>query len=722
VNALATQKLPKRIMGLNELSFNLWWSWHPEARGLFKMLDRPLWKATCHNPVQLLNQISPHRLVAAAEDSDFLFKYDSVIKEFRNSCSGVKSNNLVRYPQFEQKTIAYFSMEFAIHSSLPLYAGGLGVLAGDYCKEASDLSLPMIGLGFMYPQGYFRQHIIEDGWQEEIYQQINFVDSPITPVLNAQRQPVKVRIDLESRAVYVGVWQVNVGGVTLYLLDINLEENSPGDRELSARLYGGNSEMRLQQEILLGIGGVRVLRELQINPSVWHANEGHSAFMMLERCRELVKKGSDFHHAMQIVRNTTVFTTHTPVPAGNDVFSQSLMEKYFYRYWDSLGLNRHTFLTLGTQNPNDDGFNMSVLGLRAANYRNGVSKLHGVVCRRMWHHLWPEMEEKEVPIISITNGIHVPSWISPQMARLYDKHLGREWLSNHDDPSLWNNVEVIPDEEIWMARRWLKNKLINTLQDKARERWSRGGGSPAKALTMGALLDSEVLTIGFCRRFTDYKRPWLILRDINRLKRLLQKELRPVQIIFSGKAHPNDHHGKCLIQQVYNIARDPEIGGRVVFVEDYDLHLARYLVQGVDLWLNTPRLYQEASGTSGMKAALNGSVHFSILDGWWYEGYNGNNGWAILDGQTPGPSDQDQSDSDELYGLLENIIVPLYYERDLNGIPHGWIRVVKEAIRSCAPEFSARRMIKEYIEQMYLPAVRMSEETAQSEITHPSLV
>jgi glycogen phosphorylase len=635
------------------------------------------------------------------------------MKEFRGCCPEPQDREQVKYPLLERKTIAYFSMEFAIHSSLPLYAGGLGVLAGDYCKEASDLGLPLIGLGFMYPQGYFQQRISEDGWQEEIYRQIDFADSPIAPVLNTRKQPIKVRVDLDSRAVYVTVWQVNVGRVKLYLLDTHLEENCPNDRELSARLYGGNSEMRLQQEIVLGIGGVRVLRELQINPSIWHANEGHSAFMMLERCRELSEKGLDYDQAIQKVQNTTVFTTHTPVPAGNDVFSRSLIEKYFYRYWDSLGLNRDAFLNLGSQNPEDSGFNMTVLGMRTANYRNGVSKLHGVVCRRMWHNLWPDLEEKEVPISSITNGIHVPAWIAPQMAALYSKHLGSEWLSTHDNPSLWEHIDTIPNKEVWQARRWLKSKLINTLQDRARERWSRGGGSPAKTLAMGALLDSEALTIGFCRRFTDYKRPWLILSDMNRLKHILKNELRPVQIVFSGKAHPNDQHGKYLIQQVYNISRDPEFAGRVVFVEDYDLHLARYLVHGVDLWLNTPRMYQEASGTSGMKAALNGVLHFSILDGWWYEGFNGNNGWTISDGQGVGLQDQDKYDAETLYGLLENVIIPLYYERDLSGIPHGWVRVVKESIRSCAPEFSARRMLKEYIDQMYLPVARMIKEVGK---------
>ena len=705
---LTARILPRRIQGLNQLALNLWWSWHPEARNLFKALDRSLWKATIHNPVQQLQQIEPYHLVAASEDIEFLKKYDAVMTDFASA--GSKSWYQTQYPDFHQKTTAYFSMEFAFHNSLPIYAGGLGVLAGDYCKEASDLGIPLVGIGFMYPQGYFHQRISEDGWQEEVYRQINFNEAPITPVLNAQNQPLKVQVELDSRSVYLTVWQVKIGQTRLYLLDTHLEENSPADRDLSARLYNGDREMRLQQEMVLGIGGVRVLRELQIEPSVWHANEGHTSFMMLERCRELVEKGRSFTEASQLIQSSTIFTTHTPVPAGNDVFAHSLMEKYFHRYWDDLGLNREAFLELGTQPSEKAAFNMTVLGFNMANQRNGVSQLHGAVCRNMWQGLWPDMREKDIPIDSITNGIHIPSWIAPQMSRLFEKYLDSQWLARQDELSLWERVETIPDEEIWEARQRLKGKLIDALQDRARQRWSQDHRSPDQVLAMGALLNPHVLTIGFCRRFTDYKRAWLILQDIDRLKRLIQNKLHPIQIVFAGKAHPNDQQGKCLIQQVYNIARNPEFEGRIVFMEDYDLHMARYLVHGVDLWMNTPRTLQEASGTSGMKASLNGVPQLSVLDGWWYEAYNGSNGWAIhKDNNNGNCADQDKSDAQELYNLLENNIIPLYYDHDRNGIPHGWIQVIKEAIRSCAPSFSARRMLKDYIEQMYLPALQNSD-------------
>jgi starch phosphorylase len=705
MNGLSAQKLPKRIIGLDELSRNLWWSWHHEARELFKILDRPLWKATSHNPVQLLQMVKPYRLVAVAEDPIFVKKYDAVMSHFQADMAEVKTWFPTQYPRLAEHTIAYFSMEFALHNSIPIYAGGLGVLAGDYCKEASDLGLPLVGIGFMYPQGYFQQRISDEGWQEEIYRQLNFDETPVVPVLDDRKQRVKIEVELNSRKVYVAVWQVNIGRVKLYLLDSDVEENSLADRQLTARLYGGDRELRLQQEIILGVGGVRMLRALGVVPAVWHANEGHAAFMMLERCREMVEQGLDFRQAAERVRAASVFTTHTPVPAGNDAFTHDLMAKYWHNYWDKLGLNRDGFLKIGTLGQE---FNMTVLGLRMAQYRNGVSKLHGAVCRRMWCSLWPETSEQEVPISSVTNGIHVPTWVAPQMARLYEKYLGADWLDRHDDAALWERIEDIPDEELWITHLWLKSKLVSLAQSRARKRWSENCGAPATALAMGALLESGVFTIGFSRRFTDYKRAALILSDINRLKKMFQDELRPVQIVFAGKSHPNDSNGKHLIQEVYNVARNPEFHGRIAFIEDYDMHLAHYLVPGVDVWLNTPRLLQEASGTSGMKAVVNGVPHLSVLDGWWYEGYNGANGWAI-NNETADPDEQDRADASDLYHLLEEKVIPLYYDRDLNGVPHGWLRVVKQAIRSCAPLFSSRHMAKEYAESMYIPAAQASE-------------
>jgi len=705
MNNLSVSKLPRRIEGLNELAYNLWWSWDIEARQLFKALDNAMWRATGHNPVKLLQQIEPHRLVAAAQDPIFLKKYDFVMSYFKNAMSGADTWFNTQYPHLGQQTIAYFSLEFAIHNSLPLYAGGLGVLTGDYCKESSDLGLPLVGVGFMYPQGYFHQHISADGWQEEVYERLNFSEAPISPVLTAEGKPIIVEVPLNTRLVQVTVWQVNVGRVKLYLLDTNVEGNSQPDRELSARLYAGDQDTRLQKQIIIGIGGVRVLRALGIEPTIWHANEGYTAFMTLERIRELVAKGIKFTEAVNTVRATTVTTIHTLVPGVNDTFPRELIEKYFHSYWESLKIDMEELLKLGAQESDNSSLNTTILGLRMSDYRNGVSQLHGGTCRRTWHCLWPDKEEKDVPIDSVTNGVHVPTWVAPQAANLYEAHIDNDWLKKHDDPAMWEKVIGIPDEKIWAMRRWLKNKLISAIKERARRRWIGDHVTPEQALVMGGLLDPEALTIAFCRRFTSYKRATLIFHNFDRLKRILQNELQPIQIIFAGKAHPSDEGGKQLIQKIYNAAKDHDFGGQIVFVEDYDMHMARYLVHGADVWLNTPQLFHEASGTSGQKAALNGVLHLSMLDGWWCEGYNGKNGWAIQsDAETSNSAEHDNADAEELYRLLEEKIVPLYYDRDISGIPHGWIQIVKEAIRSNTPLFSARRMAKEYTEQMYIPA------------------
>ncbi|MBN2462733.1 MAG: alpha-glucan family phosphorylase [Dehalococcoidia bacterium] len=705
MNNLSVSKLPRRIEGLNELAYNLWWSWNIEARQLFKALDNAMWRATGHNPVKLLQQIEPHRLVAAAQDPVFLKKYDCVMSDFKDAMSGADTWFNTQYPHLGQQTIAYFSLEFAIHNSLPLYAGGLGVLTGDYCKESSDLGLPLVGMGFMYPQGYFHQHISADGWQEEVYERLNFSEAPISPVLTAEGKPIIVEVPLDTRPVQVTVWQVNVGRVKLYLLDTNVEGNSQPDRELSARLYAGDQETRLQKQIIIGIGGVRVLRALGIKPTIWHANEGYTAFMTLERVRELVAKGIKFTEAVNTVRATTVTTIHTLVPGVNDTFPRELIKKYFHSYRESLKLDMEELLKLGAQESDNSSFNTTALGLRMSDYRNGVSQLHGGTCRRTWHCLWPDKEENDMPIGSVTNGVHVPTWVAPQAASLYEAHIDNDWLKKHDDPAMWEKVIDIPDEKIWAMRRWLKNKLISAIKERARRRWIEDHVTPEQALVMGGLLDPEALTIAFCRRFTGYKRATLIFHNFDRLKRILQNELQPIQIIFAGKAHPNDEGGKQLIKKIYNAAKDHEFGGQIVFVEDYDMHMARYLVHGADVWLNTPQLFHEASGTSGQKAALNGVLHLSMLDGWWCEGYNGKNGWAIQsDAETSNSTEHDNADAEELYRLLEEKIVPLYYDRDISGIPHGWIQIVKEAIRSNTPLFSARRMAKEYTEQMYIPA------------------
>jgi len=699
--------LPKRIERLDELAHNLWWSWHQQARDLFRAVDYPMWRITGHNPVKQLRDLNPDKLKAAATDPAFLSLYDSVMADFDTYMSAQDTWFNTNHPNLLPGPVAYFSMEFAIHNSVPIYAGGLGILAGDICKEASDLGLPLVGVGFMYPQGYFHQHISPEGWQEEIYSQLDFSEAPITPVPFPGGRGSTVRVQLEDRSVYLGAWQVQVGRTTIYLLDTNVEENTPQDRQLSARLYIADRELRIQQEMVLGIGGVRVLRALGIKPALWHANEGHTSFMMLERIREEVEQGATFDEAVPRVRATTTFTTHTPVPAGHDVFSTDLVERSFHNYWDSLGIGKDEFLRLGRQDGNGGGqaFNMTALALTMAGRCNAVSQLHGTVTRRMWHVLWPESKEDEVPIIQVTNGIHVPTWVAPEMCRLYNKYLGRDWLQKHDDPKLWERVVDIPDEEIWEVRELLKRKLKGAMLDWAQQRWTEAEVMPQQVLAMGSLLNPELLTVGFVRRFAEYKRPALIFRDVERLKRLVKERWRPIQIVFAGKSHPADFPSKCLLQQVYCMATDRDFQGRIAFVEDYDIHMARYLVQGVDVWLNVPRRLNEACGTSGMKASLNGVPQLSVLDGWWYEAYDGENGWAIGDGPgTYSPDEEDRVDAESLYRLLEEKIVPLYYERDRSGVPHGWVRVIKETIRTIVPRFSARRMLKEYTDKEYVPA------------------
>jgi starch phosphorylase len=701
------EMLPERISRLGELANNLWWSWHPEARAVFRSLDYPLWRISGHNPVRQLSESSPDKLQAAAKDPAFVKLYDSVMSAFDVDMAGGDTWFAANHPNLLPGPVAYFSMEFAIHNSLPIYAGGLGILAGDVCKEASDLGIPLVGVGFMYPQGYFHQHISSEGWQEEIYQQLDFKQAPVSLILSTQRRRPLAQIQLANRALYIGVWQVQVGLVSIYLLSTDVEENAPQDRQLSDRLYIADQEQRIQQEILLGIGGVRVLRTLGIKPSVWHANEGHTAFMMLERIREEVEQGASFLQAAQRVQASTIFTTHTPVPAGHDVFPVELVERYLHGYWESMGLSREQFLRLGQGGSEEGTFNMTVLGLKMAEHRNAVSQLHGRVTRKMWHVLWPETKEDEVPISHITNGVHVPTWVAPEMGQLYDKYLSMDAVNRQDDAKLWQHVSKIPDAELWQARQVLKRKLIGAMVERARDCSTDRECSTQQVLAMGALLSPEVLTIGFVRRFTEYKRPALIFCDIERLKRIVLNQWKPVQIIFAGKSHPADLPSKNLLQQVYTLGTDRDFQGRIAFVEDYDMHIAHYLVHGVDLWLNTPRRPREACGSSGIKASLNGVLHFSVRDGWWYEGYNGANGWAIGDGAEPlSPEEQDRADAESLYHLLENEVVPLYYQRDRDGISHGWIRLVKEAISSVMPVFCARRMLKEYTERMYIPAAQ----------------
>lgn len=705
VNPAAFPQVPERIAGLGEIASNLWWSWHPEARMLFKNLDRQAWKESTHNPVKMLRDLPRETLQRFAGDADYLREYDRVLDHFRRKLAEEDCwcDEKIHVPL--DYTVAYFSAEYGLHHSLPFYAGGLGFLAGDHIKEASDIKIPLVAVGFMYPEGYVLQHIRDDGWQESIDQPLFRDAASIKRVLDDKGNQLVVKVPFIEPPIYVAVWKIDVGRIPLYLMDTDIGQNDPWNRGISARLYIGDRELRLRQEIVLGIGGDEVLDTLGIQRSILHLNEGHPAFALLERIREKVTDEKlPFEEAARQVRSTSIFTTHTPVPAGHDVFSFALMEKYFHAYWPSLGLSHDAFLQMGV-NPAQPqaGFNMTVMALKLATFRNGVSRRHGEVTRKMWQCLWPDRSPEKVPIDSITNGIHVPTWIEPKMQLLFNRYLGEDWLERHDDPAVWEKIDAIPDEELWKTHYWLKIKLIDAVRERVRQRWEKDRVSPSKVLAGGTLLDPSVLTLGFARRFAAYKRADLIFRDLERLKRLLHDRWRPVQIIFAGKAHPADDEGKQILQRVFRDAGNQEMGGRIAFVEDYGEQYAQYLVHGVDVWLNNPLPPLEASGTSGMKAALNGVPQLSILDGWWVEGYNGKNGWAIDGREVAG--NRDDADASSIYQLLEEQIIPLYYTVSEDGIPHGWVRVMKETIRSNAPLFSTRRMVKEYLDRFYAPAL-----------------
>lgn len=700
----AFPNLPKTLLGLSELSGNLWWSWHPEARMLFKMLDRQAWKDSGHNPVKMLKDIPREIVQGSAADAGYLQQYDDVLARFRKERE--EKSCLLTEASCDQNTyaVAYFCAEYGLHHSIPFYAGGLGFLASDFIKECSDLKVPLVAVGFMYSEGYFRQRIREDGWQEGIDEMLDLDSASITRVMGNDGKQVVVKVPLVDPPIYVAVWQITVGHVPLYLMDTAIEINSPWNRGISAHLYTGDIEQRLRQEVVLGLGGQEVLRTLGIKYFLLHLNEGHPAFALLERIREKVDQGVSYEEAIQQVQTTSVFTTHTPVPAGHDVFPFHLMEKYFSSYWPALTLDHDSFLQLGIH-PEEPhaGFNMTAFAMKMSNYRNAVSNRHGVVARRMWQSLWPELTEKSIPIDHVTNGVHVPTWIEPKLALLFNKYLGSRWLAEHDNPALWNLVDTIPDEELWKTHYWLKIKLIDAIRERTRQRWVNDRTSPTLVVTGGTLLDPSLLTIGFARRFATYKRADLVFYDSDRLKKLLNDRWRPIQFIFAGKAHPADDPGKRILQRIFKIACDQQMGGRIAFVEDYGEQFAQYMVHGVDVWLNNPLPPLEASGTSGMKAAINGVLNLSITDGWWAEGFNGKNGWAF--GQEETQDRSDQADAAELYEILEQEIIPLYYTMLTEGIPYGWVKMMKESIKSVGSRFSARRMVREYMEKFYMPSL-----------------
>lgn len=673
---------------------------------LFKMLDRAVWKISIHNPVKTLHEVDRKILNEIVRDQEFLMHYDAVMARYKSDMttnSGWFSHNI---SDPDMSSIAYFSAEYGLHHSLPFYAGGLGFLAGDFIKECSDLKVPLVAVGFMYPGGYLKQRIRPDGWQENESEILDRENAPICRIFDSKGNRLVVKVPFIDPPVYVEVWKAQVGKVSLYLMDTDTDVNDPWNRNISDHLYIGGQEHRLRQEIILGIGGAQVLNTLGIKHSVLHLNEGHPAFAILERIRERVEDGMKYQDALDQVKATTVFTTHTPVPAGHDVFPFPLMEKYFSTYLPVLGLDRDAFFNLGI-NPEapNAGFNMTAFALRMSAYHNGVSKKHGEVAKRMWKSLWPDIPEEKKAIDYITNGIHIPTWIEPKMQLLFDKYLGGNWLADHDDRDIWKLIYDIPGEELWNIHSWLKMKLITNIRERARRRWHDDVADTQIVIASGVLLDPNVLTLGFARRFATYKRATLILQNVKRLKNMLNDPWKPVQIIFAGKAHPDDNPGKQLLQQIFNVAKDPSFGGRIVFVEDYDEQLAQYLVHGVDVWLNNPLPPLEASGTSGMKASLNGVPQLSVLDGWWSEGFNGKNGWGFGDGVDNGEN-RDAADSDALYTLLENEIIPTYYRVDDDGVPREWVKVMKEAIESNAALFSARRMVKEYAMKFYQNALK----------------
>jgi starch phosphorylase len=702
-------RLPARLQALHKLAYNLWWCWSHDAVALFRRIDPDRFEQLDHSPVKLLGVTDQKRLEELLQDDAFLAEMDRVEEVF---------DAYLSVPTWYQEThaahggppilIAYFSAEFGIHESVPVYSGGLGVLSGDHLKSASDLGLPLVGVGLMYREGYFRQYLNVDGWQQERYPENDFFTLPLLSEAGPDGGPLLVGIPFPGRTVHARVWRMQVGRVPLYLLDTNISQNSAEDRAITSRLYGGDNDMRIRQEMVLGIGGVRALAALGKTPTVCHMNEGHSAFCGLERIRVLMEQHHlDFASAREAVAAGTVFTTHTPVPAGNDVFPPQLIEHYFAGYLAQLKIDRQEFLALGRQNPRDpqEQFGMTVLAIRLANVTNGVSALHGSVSRRMWRGLWPELPVSEVPITSITNGIHTLSWVSPDLIQLYDRYLGAQWASRLSDSNVWKRVENIPDAELWRTHERRRERLVAFARARLRQQLKQRNAPPAEVAQAEEVLDPEALTIGFARRFATYKRGTLIFRNLDRLSALINHKDRPVQLLFAGKAHPRDHGGKELIAEILHIARRPEMRRRVVFLEDYDMNVTRYLVQGVDVWLNNPRRPLEASGTSGMKVCVNGGLNLSILDGWWCEGYKGDNGFAIGAGEEyTDLTYQDDVESRAIYDLLEQEIVPLFYQRGSDGIPRGWLRLMKRSITTLAPVYNTARMVMEYMTLGYGPS------------------
>jgi len=716
--------IPSELLPLKELAYNYWWCWNSDAIDLFRRLDPQIWDKVRHNPVAMLGRLSQERLHYLAKRPEFVNEASSVLQKFRSYMESRGWYSSLEVPPASY--IAYFCAEFGIHESFKTYSGGLGVLAGDHLKSASDLGLPLVGVGLLYQEGYFRQYLTENGWQNEQYQEVDFFSLPLTPVTDGSGSPLLISVDLPLGTCYAQIWKLNVGRIPLYLLDTNVPQNSEQAlRDVTDRLYGGSVENRIMQEIMLGIGGIRALRALGIDPSVCHVNEGHAAFFMLERTRQFMSQFKiTFREAWTMTQSSSVFTTHTPVPAGNEVFQHATLEPFFKSYVEGMGLSWAAFLALGSKGEatTADGFSMTVLGLRGSSFRNGVSALHGEVAREMWRDVWSEFSLEEVPIEGIVNGVHTSTWVAPELAELFDRYLGTYWRTEPWNESAWTEVDSIPNIELWRVHQRRRDRLVLGARQHILDK-HHASLTQEQLSTISECLDPDTLTIGFARRFASYKRADLLMRDMARLSRIVLDADRPVQIVLAGKAHPKDTQGKELIQNVHQLIKDHHLQKRMVFLEDYDMDTARAMVRGCDVWLNTPRRPHEASGTSGMKAAINGVLHCSILDGWWAEGYDGKNGWAIGRGEVFDPEEQDQADSITLYDVLEHAIVPLFYDVGAGRVPDGWVDMMKHSIKTNAWRFAAQRMVRDYALKAYVPAMaRYTAMTAENGKLAHSLV
>lgn len=706
-------QLPKRIEKLSEISNNLWWSWNSELLRLFQKIDRDLWEQSNKNPVKFLKHVSQERLEKVAKDTTFLKEYDKIVENFENYMSSKNTWFSNKYPDNKKDLIAYFSAEYGLDETIPIYSGGLGILSGDHLKSASDLGIPLVAVGLLYKNGYFHQKINGYGGQETEYHSLDLCDMPINPVKNEKGEDLIIYVKFPKRRLYLKVWEIKVGRVKLYLLDSDIEKNNEEDRDVTLNLYGGDQEMRIRQEIVLGQAGANLLTKyLKLNPTVYHMNEGHSAFLTLEITKDIIKeKEVSFEVAKDIASSKTVFTTHTPVPAGNDIFPLDLVERYFKDFWPNLGLSREEFLKLGMKpcNELEAGFNMGILALKIAGKKNGVSKLHGAVSRELFGEVWPNIAANESPIGYVTNGIHTCSWLAPKLKELYNKYLTPYWQDNIYKNDTWKKISNIPDEELWEVHNERKAKLLKLVKDSTTERLRRSGYGYEEINSIVSKLNPNALTIGFARRFATYKRATLIFKDLERITQILNNEERPVQLIFAGKAHPADKEGQDLIKYIHEVSMMPQFKGKIFLLENYNIAMSRYLISGVDVWLNNPRRPMEASGTSGQKASVNGVINFSVLDGWWAEGYTQDNGWTIgTNAEYDSYEAQDSADSQSMYRTLEDKIIPAYYEKDKDGISKKWLELMKNSIITTGGNYSTSRMLVDYTNQLYIPLCNLT--------------